>query len=545
MPQHNADLHNHPHDLRQTDAANAVGVTTAIIHNKQNETGTLLALGGEAGSGSFSVSNAGHSHGSSAIPTVLQNLPHATYPETNDQPSPENANHETFNGLLESVNSFGALGSLYWRGDGHTKPGLDTADPHTELPPPGTNISGPETHGPETHGFGASGLDAYSLGASGLSFSQQHSENQQLFAQTTPPRTGNNDLANEPDTYRQTQETGQKNSVPSGNDDHWSVSGVMEQNSRGLASFSAQEGGDSLPDIMNFDWQAFVRNNSLLNDWEIGTDNIGWLGKDVYVDQAAVDPHIAVAWSMETKSQIGSGDFTASLLFKVGDNNELIYVGHKILHFGDPALAGQAEMAADSVEWNVEPGAHYVTSFIIVESSPSDASGPLLTVDAMEYSWHNPELLPSELDYPLIVENAASEASFAVALSGLGTLPGEDAADQPIDIPLFKEGSFQSTLIGLMEQDYNLDDLLPAPETSASPYVFSDTLLPHGEQDDTSLFATAFSNTLHEAQLVSDALDIPDLNNIQENQQPVCYSPYSASLENMEQTMFEIMLANS
>ena len=147
-----------------------------------------------------------------------------------------------------------------------------------------------------------------------------------------------------------------------------------------------------------FNLEAFVRDNTPLQEWTLNADGFSCVTDETFVAGNAVAPKIAIAWSMTfdaSKGQAALSDVTFALLFKVGLDGQLIYVDHKVVEFGGVDENGTPLTASGSVSWSVAAGEHYVTSLVVAGTGQD--SGTVLVVDGMEYhigqtepAWHGP-----------------------------------------------------------------------------------------------------------------------------------------------------------
>ena len=503
MPQRTTRSNGHLSDLHQADVANAAGCVSANGHNYHGtQLDTVVAslaldkgngntLGSDAGPYQGQESFLAHVPAQTSTAVVAHDLL-ALEPPTLESPvsAGNPANGANLDGLMQSVNSFGALGSLYWH-----------------------------DHAPR---------ESAPLPASEMNTSAGPYATPDIYLHAQAAHRSGPDMA----TATGGQHTEHKSAVPlPGDDDLWNGSCTAQKNPDGQTNFSARENGRSFPDTSGFDLHSFIQKNSALSDQELDAYTIGWLDRGVYIDPSATAPHISVVWSMGAHDQTSLSDFTASLLFRVGDNNELIYVGHKVLYFDGIAADGQPEAVSESAHWEVEPGQHYVTTFIVVESGQTGAPGAHLTIDSLEYSWlGGPE--PAG-DFSFMAENLADEATFATAMSELADLA--DMAEQGAahlghdDFSPLAE-NYQSVFLGMADQ--TLDELLPA--TDALPSL--ETLLGGYILDGSGDALGPFIATPGEGQDLAPQSDA---------QTVVSYAEFSPSLESMDQTQFEILFANS
>ena len=147
-----------------------------------------------------------------------------------------------------------------------------------------------------------------------------------------------------------------------------------------------------------FNLEAFMRDNTPLQDWTQKADGFSYIADETCVAANALDPKIAITWSMAFdagKGQAALSDVTFALLFKVGPDGQLIYVDHKVVEFSGVDENGTPLTASGSVSWSVAAGEHYVTSLVVAGTGQD--SGTVLVVNGMEYhightepAWHEP-----------------------------------------------------------------------------------------------------------------------------------------------------------
>lgn len=149
-----------------------------------------------------------------------------------------------------------------------------------------------------------------------------------------------------------------------------------------------------------FNLQAFVRDNTPLQEWSQNIDGFSCVTDETFVAENALDPRIEIAWSMAfdaSKGQVALSDVTFALLFRIGPDGQLAYVDHKVVEFGGVDENGTPLAASGSVSWSVDPGERYVASLVV--AGTGQGSGTVLGIDVMECvyqtgqtdpAWHEP-----------------------------------------------------------------------------------------------------------------------------------------------------------
>ena len=137
-----------------------------------------------------------------------------------------------------------------------------------------------------------------------------------------------------------------------------------------------------------FTLQAFVRENTPLQEWTRNIDGFSCLMGETYVAENTVDPKLELAWSMAFDANKGLAvlsDVTFALLFRLDPEGHLVYVDHKVVEFSGVDENGAPLAALGSVSWSVAPGEHYVTSLVVAGTGHD--SGTVLAVNGVECAY--------------------------------------------------------------------------------------------------------------------------------------------------------------
>lgn len=168
-----------------------------------------------------------------------------------------------------------------------------------------------------------------------------------------------------------------------------------------------------------FNLQAFVRDNTSLREWTQNADGFRCVMDETFVAENAIDPRIAIAWSMAfdaSKGPAALSDVTFALLFKLGPDGRLTYVDHKVVEFSGVDESGMPLAVSGSVSWSVDPGERYLTSLVV--AGIGQDSGTVLVIDGMEYSYQTGQAEP-------VYDDSAVAAAF-VEGSVFGDAHGSD-----------------------------------------------------------------------------------------------------------------------
>ena len=274
--------------------------------------------------------------------------------------------------LFEDVSRVGGLGTLYWGG---TKEEGDLSAPKSELAASPLHVSAVQFSG---HVRGRAGGHA----------------GEQLEDRTgshRPGQDGHRDDLRLPDSGGDTCPADSCQEYGGGE-----RPGPVSPSS-GYAPVFSSGGHDSFAG-RGFNLEAFMRDNTPLQEWTQNIDGFSCVTGETFVAENAVAPRIELAWSMTfdaSKGQAALSDVTFALLFKVGPDGQLTYVDHRVVEFGGVDESGAPLAVSGSVSWAVDPGEHYVTSLVV--AGIGQDSGTVLVVDGMEYhtgqtdpAWHEP-----------------------------------------------------------------------------------------------------------------------------------------------------------
>ena len=219
-------------------------------------------------------------------------------------------------------------------------------------------------------------------------------------------------------------ETYRENVPLPGNDDSWDVSGALAScknaNGEEKTGITATSGAGNPFEDSGFDIEGFIRDQSPLADWAMDTDNFGCMTREVSVAENAATVKISIDWSMLANgndSQVS--DVTVALLFKVGDEGELVYMDHATMTFGDRNADGTYKDAVGHASWNVDPGERYTVALVMAGMNLGVMSNSVLAVDALEQSW--------QMD-PIWVEPVYEDVPVAV-YSALGNVISDPLGD--------------------------------------------------------------------------------------------------------------------
>ena len=316
-------------------------------------------------------------------------------PELNTAPTPDTRAHaaeEALDNAIEGVQGLGALGTFYW-GDGRL-PSVDDID---ALDDPDMRM----------------GVHQMDVGkSSGTSYLEAHSN----YAALVSGVGGMETIEVSPGGYAPGETYRASIPLP-GSDTDWEVSGALTncQTSDGeeKTGLAATADGENPFEDSGFDIESFIRDQSGLADWELGTDTFGCVTREVAVAENAADATISIAWSMlATEKTVAASDVAIALLFTLGSDDELVYADHTTLAFNEQNADGTFRDAFGQVSWDVEAGKRYAVSLVMAGKNSGGAPGPLLVVDAMEQAWQTD---------PVWVEPVYEEAP-VVVYSALGNV---------------------------------------------------------------------------------------------------------------------------
>ena len=307
--------------------------------------------------------------------------------------------------LLENLNRVGALGTLYWE---------NTRDI-------------PATNGDKTSAFSGGELSGFPPGG-GAGASPYGRNSHNAFIESS--NDGGTPVAL---VGKRIQETELKEkSFGMEDSESWNISGNLNQHRlpggnvvRGVVT--SAEGIDLLAD-RGFDLEVFAQTHAPLNNWIKDGCNSAGFCRELYITTDTDLPQINLAWSIFSPPQGGEENTSAismALLFKVGPDETLIPVAHEVLNFFGSEAGEISESVSGSASWFVEPGGHYFTAVILMESGQAGTSGAILTLDAMVCSSGDflPGIeAPAEESSPFI----ASDATFL----SIATFDGDGFANE-------------------------------------------------------------------------------------------------------------------
>ena len=265
--------------------------------------------------------------------------------------------------LLENLNRVGALGTLYWE---------NTRDI-------------PATNGGKTNALSGGELSGFFPGG-GAGASPYGRNGHNAFIEDS--NDGGTPVAlvgkRIPEAELKEKSFGMEDS------ENWNISGKLDQHRlpggnivRGVVT--SAEGIDLFAG-RDFDLEVFAQTHAPLNNWIKDGCNSAGFCREFYITTDTDLPQIDLAWSIFPPSQgkeENTSAISVALLFKVGPNETLIPVAHEVLNFFGSEAGEISESVSGSASWFVEPGGHYFTALILVESGQTGTSGAILTLDAM------------------------------------------------------------------------------------------------------------------------------------------------------------------